>query len=663
MAADKSTWHRCKRLLRFLWPPGECILQVRVFACLVLLVLTRLLTLLVPVVYKRLINALTTTEQTKGSTAPRWDIIIFYIVMKSMVGNGGYLNVVRHLLWIPVSQGTHKRLRVDLFGHILGMSLRWHLQRKTGEVLRVIDRGVTSVEVILSEVVFSMLPAIADVSIAVLYFISAFDFFTGLIVGLTMIGYVGCTMLLSRWMVHYRREKNAADNARQAAIVDAILNFETVKYYSAEEWEVRKYDEALQRQSNAEWLVSASADMRQAGRRTMMSLGLAIGSLLCAWYVQQGEHTVGDYVLFVSYLEQVYVPLNSFGDYYKRVQQASVDMENMFDMLEDVPDVLDAADADDLEIEKGKIEFQNVSFHYNPERPIIQNMSWTVAPGQTIALVGHSGSGKSTIVRLLLRFYDVTSGRILIDGRDIRDVRQKSLRQQMAVVPQDAILFNKDIEYNIRYGRPTASDKEVLEAAVSADIHRRIVTFTGGYSTKVGERGLKLSGGEKQRIVIARTILKGAKVMLLDEATSSLDTKTERAIQAALSRVCKDKTTIIVAHRLSTIVHANHILVLDEGRIVESGTHDDLFALCGRYWEMWEAQLRQEQRTDLAESENEVPERSEDELASDVDLNGYDALIGDDDDGGGAEQGIEKSTLLRKRQTSVLDGIRKIPRF
>lgn len=401
------------------------------------------------------------------------------------------------------------------------------------------------------------------------------------------------TILITEWRTKFQRRMNLSENALKARSVDSLLNFETVKYYGNEQYEVDAYREAIQTYQKEEWRSMITLNILNTVQNVIVCLGLLAGSLLCAYLVVEGEGlTVGDYVLFASYIIQLYVPLNWFGTYYRMIQKNFVDMENMFDLMREDQEVIDAPDAGTLAIIHGGIEFSNVSFGYQSERIVLKNISFSVPPGKTVALVGPSGAGKSTIMRLLFRFYDVDNGAILIDGQNLKTVTQDSLRRAIGVVPQDTVLFNNTIKYNIKYGKINSQDADVITAALSADIHERILTFPDKYETQVGERGLRLSGGEKQRVAIARTILKSPAIVLLDEATSALDTKTERNIQSALSRVCANRTTIIIAHRLSTIIHADQIVVLKDGVIVERGRHDELLLADGVYADMWNQQLQ-----------------------------------------------------------------------
>ncbi|XP_028597177.2 ATP-binding cassette sub-family B member 6 isoform X2 [Podarcis muralis] len=494
---------------------------------------------------------------------------------------------MRTFLWIRVQQFTSREIQVQLLRHLHSLSLRWHLGRKTGEVLRSVDRGTSSINNLLSYIVFSIFPTIADIIIAIVYFTTTFSAWFGLIIFLCMSFYLALTIIMTEWRTKYRREMNTRDNEARSRAVDSLLNFETVKYYNAENYEATRFNDAIVKYQVSEWKVNASLALLNQTQNLVIGVGLLAGSLLCAYYVTKKRLHVGDYVLFGTYIIQLYTPLNWFGTYYRMIQSSFVDMENMFDLFSEEQEVKDEPGAADLRFLAGRVEFENVHFGYVEGREVLRDVSFTVMPGQTLALVGPSGSGKSTIIRLLFRFYDVWGGCIRIDGQDISKAKQASLRSHIGVVPQDTVLFNDTIRNNIRYGRIDATNEEVIEAAIAANIHERILTFPDGYDTQVGERGLKLSGGEKQRVAIARTILKNPQILFFDEATSALDTKTERNIQASLAKVCANRTTIIVAHRLSTVIKADQILVIKDGRVMERGRHDQLVDKGGIYSDMW----------------------------------------------------------------------------
>ncbi|XP_073956804.1 ABC transporter ATP-binding protein/permease Hmt-1 isoform X2 [Choristoneura fumiferana] len=587
----RNVFSKLRTLLPFLWPKKSLLLQFYVFICIMALLAGRVINLYVPIYSKKIVDSL--------SIPPlyfRWDLVLIYVFFKFLQGGGtggmGFLNNLRSFLWIRVQQYTTRELQLELFRHLHDLPLRWHLSRKTGEVLRVMDRGTDSIDNLLSYILFSITPTIVDIIIAIVFFISQFNAWFGLIVFSTMVLYIIATIAVTEWRTKYQRRMNLADNEQKARSVDSLLNYETVKYYGAEAYEVVSYKDAILNYQKEEFRSLITLNMLNTLQNIIICSGLLAGSLLCISMVVNAKSlTIGDYVLFASYIIQLYVPLNWFGTYYRAIQKNFVDMENMFDLMGVDSDVKDAPGAPDLMARRGGIEFKHVSFGYGPERLVLKNVSFKVPPGTTVALVGPSGSGKSTIMRLLFRFYDVNEGAVLVDGQDVRTVTQSSLRANIGVVPQDTVLFNNTVRYNIQYGRQGAPAADIISAAKNADIHDKILTFPDAYDTQVGERGLRLSGGEKQRIAIARTILKDPAIVLLDEATSALDTNTERNIQAALARVCANRTTLIIAHRLSTIIHADEILVLKDGEIIERGNHEALLAQGSFYASMWQQQL------------------------------------------------------------------------
>uniref|UniRef100_A0A3P9NZK0 ATP-binding cassette sub-family B member 6 n=1 Tax=Poecilia reticulata TaxID=8081 RepID=A0A3P9NZK0_POERE len=589
---NQSTWQgfrkKVRLLLPYMWPRGNIVLQLLVVFCLGLLGVERVINVFVPIYYKNI-----------GECR-------LYMCASGFVSN------MRSFLWIRVQQFTNRVVQVRLFAHLHSLSLRWHLGRKTGDVLRSIDRGTSSINSLLSYIVFSIFPTIADIVISIIYFITNFNAWFGLIIFICMTLYLALTIIITEWRTKYRRDMNLQDNAAKSKAVDSLLNFETVKYYNAENYEVGRFEDAILKYQASEWKTQASLALLNQTQNVIIGSGLLAGSLLCAYFVTEGKFQVGDFVLFGTYIIQLYTPLNWFGTYYRMIQNSFIDMESMFKLFEEEEEVKDKVNAGNLQFKLGRVEFDSVYFSYTNGFEILRDVSFTVLPGQTVALVGPSGSGKSTIIRLLFRFYNVQGGCIRIDGQDISNVKQRSLRAHIGVVPQDTVLFNDTIRENIRYGRITASDSEVEEAAIAADIHDKIMTFPEGYDTQVGERGLKLSGGEKQRVAIARTILKAPQIILLDEATSALDTQTERNIQASLAKVCTNRTTVVVAHRLSTIIGADQILVISEGRIAERGRHDELLSKGGLYADMW---LKQQQAHDSdSSSDTEAKDRKSEKL-------------------------------------------------
>uniref|UniRef100_A0A5S6R0B6 ATP-binding cassette sub-family B member 6 n=1 Tax=Trichuris muris TaxID=70415 RepID=A0A5S6R0B6_TRIMR len=584
---------KARFLIPYLWPVNDRLLQTSFLGVFVLLIIGRVVNLFTPIYHKKIVDGL-----SNPTTPYQPELVVFYVFLIFCQGgsaSGGLLNSLRSLLWVKVQQHTSKRISMALFRHIHNLSFGWHLNRKTGEVLRIMDRGVDSVNQMLNYLAFNIVPTILDILIAVVYFCTSFNYMFGLIVLFTMAAYLILTVVITEWRTKFRVEMNDRDNDLKALAVDSLLNFEAVKCCNAEEAELNRYSTGVINYQRAEFKTSLSLSFLNIAQNFTISAGLMFGSLLCAYFVATKRHgfSVGDYVLYAAYIMQLYQPLNWLGTYYRLIQQSFVDMDNMFELFGHPPDVRDIDGAPSLDVREGKVEFRDVSFCYASGRTILRNISFTIQPGETIAVVGPSGSGKSTLMRLLLRFYDCTGGSIFIDDQNIALVTQSSLRKHIAVVPQETSLFNQSIKFNIGLGRANANENEIIEAASIAEIHERILCFPDGYECMVGERGLKLSGGEKQRVAIARAVLKQPSIIILDEATSSLDSQTESLIQQSLNKVCQGKTALVVAHRLSTVVNANKILVLKEGKVVEQGRHDDLLFKSGLYAQMWSQQSKE----------------------------------------------------------------------
>jgi len=592
-----SGWETIKRVSPYLWPKNRLWLRVRVVLAMLALVLAKVATALTPLFFIYAVDALTPEDST-GSIA--WllslsavGLVIGYGLMRlATVG----FNQLRDALFARVAQRALRVLARETFEHIHALSLRYHLQRKTGGLSRVIERGVKGVEFLLRFMLFSIGPLILELAFVGVALVLLFDIRYLGVVAVTIILYVMFTFKVTEWRVNIRRQQNKADTEANQKAIDSLLNFETVKYFSAEERESKRYDVSMRAYQSAAIKTSYSLGFLNFGQSLLITTGLVIVMIMAAVGVQNGDLTVGEFVGVNTYMIQLVMPLNFLGSVYREIRQALVDMGQMFSLLGQPPEITDKPDAPVLQVTGGEVSFENVDFSYEENRQILHKLNLRVGPGETIAVVGPSGSGKSTIGRLLFRFYDVSAGALKIDGQDVRDVTQKSLRAQIGVVPQDTVLFNDTVGYNIAYGRENATQKDVEEAAKAAQIHDFITSLPEGYNTQVGERGLKLSGGEKQRVGIARTLLKNPPILLLDEATSALDTETEQGILESLRAMGHGRSVITIAHRLSTVVDADKIVVLEKGHVVEEGTHADLLTKNDRYASMW-----QRQRADMAE--------------------------------------------------------------
>ncbi|TRM69749.1 P-loop containing nucleoside triphosphate hydrolase protein [Schizophyllum amplum] len=567
-----------KRISPYLWPSKSSSLQAVAGLCIIVLLVGRVVNFGIPFALGELVNIFEGTS----SRSP-WPILFGYVGLRFLAGSGG-LAAVRDALWAPVMQYSDREMSQLAFDHLLNLSFAFHTRRKTGEVLRVLDRGA-AINRTLELVLFNFVPIFLDIVIALIVFAMKFEWTLTVVIFFVMFAYGYASIVMTQWRTKLRRRMNDRDIKTRGIHTDCLLNYETVKYFGGEEHEGQRYRKSIDKYQALEYQVISGSPC--------FSLGLLVGSLIVALRVTRGQSTTGDFIVFITYLSQLYGPLNMLGTTYRAMNQSLVDTEKLLNLLNEPTDVNDKPDAKDLVVESGEIEFKDVNFTYDGRTTALRGVSFKVPKGSSVALVGDSGSGKSTILRLLYRFYDLGpgDGSITIDGQDIRDVTQKSLRSAIGVVPQDTVLFNSSISYNIAYGKFGASMDDIEAAAASAQMHDRILSFPDGYDTKVGERGVRLSGGEKQRIAIARTLLKNPPILLLDEATSALDTSTEKDIQNALQNLMTGRSSLSIAHRLSTIANADVILVLRNGQIVEQGNFKELISLDGIFASMWADQV------------------------------------------------------------------------
>lgn len=606
------------RLWPYIWPSERADLKMRVVGSLLLLLAAKLATVAVPFTFKWATDALA-GQGSAPVAASDWLLWVIAAPVAMTIAYGGMrilmaaLTQLRDGLFAKVAMHAVRRLAYRTFVHMHELSLRFHLERKTGGLTRVLERGRNGIETIVRMVILQLSPTIIELAFIVVVLMWQFDWRYVAVISITVAVYMTYTYHATEWRIGIRRKMNDSDTDANVKAIDSLLNYETVKYFSAEEREAARYDRAMARYEDASVRAYTSLAVLNAGQAVIFTIGLAAVMVMCAFEIKSGSKTVGDFVLINAMMIQLYQPLNFMGMVYREIKQAITDIEIMFSILTREPEIKDATNAPQLKVKSGTIRFENVKFSYEAARPILKGISFEVPAGKTVAVVGPSGAGKSTISRLLFRFYDLSGGRILIDDQDIAKVTQKSLRLGVGMVPQDTVLFNDTIRYNIRYGRWEATDAEVEEAARLAQIDPLIRIAPKGYETEVGERGLKLSGGEKQRVAIARTILKGPPILVLDEATSALDSHTEKEIQDALERVSRNRTTLVIAHRLSTIVGADEIIVLDGGEIVERGTHYVLLAKNGLYASMWNRQREAEEAREklaLTGEDQKAPNRN-----------------------------------------------------
>ncbi len=587
---QRSGWRTVRKVAPYLWPDDKPWVKYRVVLALCMLLASKMIAVYSPMLYKAAVDALA-NEGVPPLALGAVGLTVAYGLARLMT-NG--FQQLRDAVFAKVAQRALRQLALETFEHIHRLSMRYHITRKTGGLSRIIERGVKGVEFLLRFLLFSIGPLVLELLMISAIFYWLFDARYLAVVGVTISIYIWFTFKVTEWRVKLRRQMNDQDTDANQKAIDSLLNFETVKYFGAEKREAARYDSAMAGYEQAALKTSYSLAFLNFGQSFLITSGLVIVMVMAAIGVQNGDLTVGDFVMVNAYMVQITMPLNFLGTVYREIRQSLVDMGEMFDLLEQPAEVADKPDAKPLAIKDGSIELDNVAFGYEADRAILKGVSLNVPGGQTVAIVGASGSGKSTIGRLLFRFYDVQGGALRIDGQDVRDVQQESLHDAIGVVPQDTVLFNDTIRYNIAYGRDGATEDDVIEAAKAAQIHDFIAALPEGYDTAVGERGLKLSGGEKQRVGIARTLLKNPPILLLDEATSALDTETEQGIKEALARAGEGRTVITIAHRLSTIAEADRIVVLEKGEVIEEGTHTALLDKKGRYAQLWTRQQADE---------------------------------------------------------------------
>ncbi|MGH6622688.1 MAG: ABCB family ABC transporter ATP-binding protein/permease, partial [Burkholderiaceae bacterium] len=579
----RNDWQTLKLLFPYLWN-----YRARVLIALACLVAAKLATVAVPILLKHLVDALapTGTSNAMSSTIATAALVVpvaLVVAYGLLRFSTSLLTELREFFFVKVTQAATRTLALKTFRHLHALSLRYHLERRTGAVTREIDQGIRGISSLISFTLYSILPTLIEIGLVVAYLVWNYEVWFAVIVGVSLVLYITFTVTVTQWRTHLRRRWNELETRAQSRAVDSLLNFETVKYFGNEDYEARRYDETLAQSARTAVLSQQSLNVLNAGQQAIIAIALTLILWRAAVGVAAGRMTIGDLVLVNAFMIQLYIPLNFLGVIYREIKQSLTDMDRMFSLLDAHREIADAPDAKRLEVAGAEVRFAQVDFAYDPRRQVLHGVDFRVPRGTTTAVVGPTGSGKSTLARLLFRFYDVQSGAIFIDGQDVRTVTQTSLRSAIGIVPQDTVLFNDTIEYNIAYGRPGADRAQVIAAARAAHIHDFIESLPDGYATPVGERGLKLSGGEKQRVAIARTLLKDPAIMVFDEATSALDSRTERVIQNELEGIARNRTTLVIAHRLSTIVGADQILVMDHGRIVERGTHAELLASGGAY--------------------------------------------------------------------------------
>lgn len=624
----------------FLWPSKDRRLQIMVVICFGIMLAQRVINVLVPLKLGDITDVL---AGANGPVRMPWLDICLFLFYKFIQGGNGLLGALRSYLWIPVGQYSYRELSIASFEHVHSLSLDFHLGKKTGEVLSALGKG-NSINSFLEQVTFQVIPMLVDLCVAIGFLLIHFDAYYALVVSVVTFWYVYLTIRMAQWRAEIRREMVNADRDEDGVKNDSMVSYETVKYFNAEPWEFKRYKNAVDRFQKAEFKVLGSLNLMNVVQNLVFMLGLLVACFLVSYQITTGQRSVGAFAILTSYMAQLQSPLNYFGTFYRMIQSSMINSERMLELFKEKPTVVDSDTAVPIPSSEGGIKFNEVNFAYDTRKPALNGLDFDCKPGTTTALVGESGGGKSTVFRLLFRYYNAQSGSIQVDGHDVQDITIDSLRKQIGVVPQDTVLFNESLMYNLKYADQGVTDEKVYEACRAASIHDKIMSFPDGYETKVGERGLRLSGGEKQRVAIARTILKDPRIILLDEATAALDTETEEHIQDALTTLGNGRTMLIIAHRLSTITLADQICVLHQGRIDERGTHDELLARKGRYASMWRKQVRAQKAIEEAQVLKDRAER----LRAEAGVGGEGA------EGGSASQSEDERDTDSKRRSAVM---------